>query len=244
MERSAPYFEAMGLPSRTVAEPWNLARCAREYLNRVAGHRTLQAMSSADRTQEQALADAFSQIASEYDSEIADRLYEWCLKYVVNDNTAVEMSIWRELFRRLCGIVGPDEYSCPPPLSDDAIRYICGIVRPDLHGVIMKGIRQQIHTTRALPKSEWENWLEIETRHLAGEGQNLSAVDMTLDLVEGIVANVRTCEARARLKSQLSPGQEADLLAWATRQATALGIPVKFIHDLDDQRPERQNPRD
>jgi hypothetical protein len=62
------------------------------------------------------------------------------LKYIVNDNTAAKMSVWRDLFLRLCGVAS-DELSCEPLLTNDAVSHICRIIRPDLDAEFRKRIR-------------------------------------------------------------------------------------------------------
>jgi hypothetical protein len=236
MERCQPFFEAISLPQAMVVDPKRLGMRARNYVKNVSRYQSAPPVTPDAYVIEvqRALTDTFIQIAVDYDQETADALYVWCLRYIVDDDVAVELSVWRDLFRRLCGLVEKDESSVESPLDSDAMTRICHVVHSHLAPEFMQEIHQRIQTAKALPKSEWEDWLEEDVRQSAGQGEILGAIEMALDLVENIVANFRTFRAWDSVKSQLSPSEEADLFAWATQQARVLGIPSHVIHGPRD----------
>lgn len=226
MDRCSPFFADMDLPPAIVASPAHVMMRSRNYLESVRLETDKRRSDAAHVTAvaQRALEFAFIQIAVDYDEQTAFALHAWCLRYVVEPDSASALAAWGHLFRRLCRMISDDEVSVEPVLDRDTIVKVCGVVSRYLQPGLLMECRQRIDEARTLPASEWEQWLEEQVRHSAGHGASLGAIDAALDLVEGVIFNHNVFQTWALINTQITAGERNHLEAWGRHQADRLGI--------------------
>ena len=232
MERCYSFLNDMGLPANFVAKPERLTFHARNYLQNSNESTSAWLINLEDYMVKRRhnLEDKFTQLATDYDQETTNLFHDWCYRYVIDYGMANGLSAWGELFSRLCGLTRDTTPTVMPPISSEVLTYICGVIYSYLNRDVRQEVRHRIEIARSLPISEWEVWLEGQTRHAAGEGKILGAVEMTLYLVENIIDNHHTFQVWNSLNNRIASADRALLITWGHEQATALGIPIDCLH--------------
>ena len=224
IERCHPFFSEMGLPPAVSAEPMGLARCVRSCLE----NKSSTVPSNRDiyvAEKRQWLEKTFDRIAADCGEETARSIHTWCLRYFVDDSTASGLYAWGSLFHQLCRPGKNDEITVASPFDSATMTRICRVVDLDREREFMREIRQRIEAARALPQSEWEQWLEEGVRYRAGDGEIIGAVEAALTCVTLTISNHRTFQTWESLNGQISASEREHLVAWARQQAEDLGIP-------------------
>jgi hypothetical protein len=222
IERFAPVFSDMGLPTAIVTAPNAVVGCTRALLEEVPDDHQGEVATLIER--------ALSCIADEYDSETARAVSEWCRIFVVDEKRSAALFAWEQLLRRLCGLVTDDALTVPSPLKGGASDSLCQCISSRLQGDDASERDRWIEVSDQASKSSWEERLNDRVRRAAGDvGRTLGAIEMAQTTVSLIVRRRRVYEAASCLKSELSVEELRPVLAWARVQGERLGIPMSLI---------------
>lgn len=219
LQRFAPLFPDLGLPSALAAAPDGVAGCARAVLDQGPG-------SAAPEETARRVESFFHCVGAHHGPGVAEALRSWCLRFVVDEERASSLSAWGPLLQRLCGLVTDDGLTVPPPLGDAAQERLCECLagsRPDVGE-----LRGRLHQADAQPRTPWEDVLDGRVRRSAGDaGAVLTGLEMASDIVVELLARRRTDDA-LRCLGDLTAGERQRLTDWATQQAGRLGIPPQY----------------
>jgi len=231
--RCVSFFREIGLPPRIVENPEPVILAARDYLQATPVRAQIQSTDS-DTVIDDArnrVQLAFAKMAHGYDETTLHSLVEWFLRYLVDDAFAAAASMWRDLFRCICGWTQDKRQADQSPLDESLCVRICQVVRSFLAPELVREFNERIKAARALPMTEWDQRLEQKVRVEAGEETSIGAIDMALETVQRILTDQLTYEAWRGLESRLSEGELMSLVRWARQQAARQGLPVGLITD-------------
>ncbi len=224
MERCFPFFKDAGLPSAIINNPQPLATCAKEFhleFDATLTNPATRPTSNEDhlKIRQEILDSTFEKIGLAYNLETAKALHSWGLRYVVNRTEETSLSLWHELFLRLCKVIRKDEPVIESQLNSQDLELICGQVQQYLRSENHKFILQQTWSAELAPLTEWEEWLREDEQRGVGDLKTiLGPVKTATSYFNAIIINYATWQLWQELPKQLSNQTIEKLVAWGREQ--------------------------
>ncbi|MDQ5820274.1 MAG: hypothetical protein M3540_02405 [Actinomycetota bacterium] len=227
LDRSAPLFQALGLPPAVAASPDAIRTCARGAL--ASGELRRADPADAERRIDAAIAC----IAQAYDAGVASAIRDWRTA----SERAGELLAWDHRLRRLCGLVS-DEGSAPDLGTD-----ICGCVVSELSLDAVAHDRSLLDEAHRQPPTEWEEILDERIHDAAGDDPTaIGVVDLTLDTA-ALLIRARRVERALNCLESLPADERTAVEAWAGAgwlDNAAATASLEQIRDPRQERAERQ----
>lgn len=223
-ERSFPLFGLMGLPSSLLENTESLISISRDFFKQSSIRASGEAYPVNRRDK---LVRAFAQVDAVYGESVSQQLCHWCIRYIVNFQASSSLYAWENLF---CYFYRPDDELKLLELIDPSVQIrLRSIIALDQYHKTMAQAEEQLSVLRSAPLTTWEMWLKNQIQYGMADNDTVDLIDCISTDIRLIIGYHHTDKIWERLKNNIVPSEQQNLIKWAHWQAEELGIPDNLI---------------